>query len=335
MSATVMTLPSYMAGFLYEIGPPGGGVYSYVSYPSAVLPNRPKYRNEQNNNNNGPVNIMHDKRVVRGNTYAINQKVPPMRFNVTSTADDALRQKQAERRSYVRKRVLPTIGAGLAAESRNRPRIELAGLTNSAGGSSTGKSSSDNGYASTDARFAAARTRVRKRLAQFQNGNGSRPGGPAHPPPNRRPAAAANRATGERAPVQGRQHRDMQTERWLEEIKDRAPETEVGVQTEEALWPTAPPETTVSEPGSAAATSRGLPNGGGPREAFQTPPPDTTDKSTQIEAADPDLFVFDDEVVIVLEALVHKTLEHSLLEVIDEEERAVDAKEAEKDSKVR
>ena len=27
MSTTVMTLPSYMAGFLHEIGPPGGGVY--------------------------------------------------------------------------------------------------------------------------------------------------------------------------------------------------------------------------------------------------------------------------------------------------------------------
>lgn len=73
MTTTVMTLPSYMAGFLHEIGPPGGGVYSYVSYPSAVLPNRPKYRNEMNNNDNGAVNIMHDKRVVRGNTYAVNQ----------------------------------------------------------------------------------------------------------------------------------------------------------------------------------------------------------------------------------------------------------------------
>ena len=45
-----------------------------MSYPSAVLPNRPKYRNEKNNNDDdGAVNIMHDKRVIRGNTYAVNQ----------------------------------------------------------------------------------------------------------------------------------------------------------------------------------------------------------------------------------------------------------------------
>ncbi len=43
--------------------------YSYVSYPSAILPtHRPKYRNE------AATNIMHDRRVVRGNTYA--QRVP-------------------------------------------------------------------------------------------------------------------------------------------------------------------------------------------------------------------------------------------------------------------
>lgn len=170
MSTTVMTLPSYMAGFLYEIGPPGGGVYSYVSYPSAVLPNRPKYRhaivqtlrhqpfsslisfasmekncfvlkfehcdNRNEQNNNGPVNIMHDKRVIRGNTYAISQRFPPptgsqtmsnphppMRFGNASSPgnnDDVIKQRQAERRSYVRKRVLPTIGTGLAAENKNR-----------------------------------------------------------------------------------------------------------------------------------------------------------------------------------------------------------------------
>ena len=39
------------------------------------------------------------------------------------------------------------------------------------------------------------------------------------------------------------------------------------------------------------------------------------DKSTQILPDDPDLFVFDEEVVVVLEALVGKTLEQGLLEV--------------------
>ena len=54
------------------------------------------------------------------------------------------------------------------------------------------------------------RSRVRKRLAQFQN----------------------NRVIpkGERAAVEGRRHRDMQTDKWLEEIKDRVPEVEIGVQ---------------------------------------------------------------------------------------------------------
>lgn len=47
MSSSVMGLPSHMSGFLYPLGPPSSGVYSYVSYPT-VLPNsRPRYRNEQ------------------------------------------------------------------------------------------------------------------------------------------------------------------------------------------------------------------------------------------------------------------------------------------------
>lgn len=39
------------------------------------------------------------------------------------------------------------------------------------------------------------------------------------------------------------------------------------------------------------------------------------DKSTQILPDDPDLFAFDDEVVLLLDALVAKTLERGLLEV--------------------
>ena len=72
----------------------------------------------------------------------------------------------------------------------------------------------------------------------------------------------------------------------------------------------------------------GAGGGEGPREAFSSPPPPSNDAWTQIEAADPDLFVFDEEVGIVLEAVVGKTLEQSLLEVIDEEEKAVEEKMA-------
>lgn len=307
MSTTVMTLPSYMAGFLHEIGPPGGGVYSYVSYPSAVLPNRPKYRNEKNNNDDdGPINIMHDKRVVRGNTYAVNQRVP-MRFNVASTNDDVIHQ----RRGYVRKRVLPTINGESPNGKlhKNRMNFTAGGLSNSAGSASTGKSSSSNGdpngHVTTDARYTAARARVRKRLAQFQS--------------NRVNPSSRKGEKGERAAVDGRRHRDMQTDKWLEEIKDRVPEVEIGVQTDAVKI--APASRDDSDP-----VANG--DGGGPIEAFSSPPPPSNDAWTQIEVADPDLFVFDEEVGIVLEAVVGKTLEQSLLEVIDEEEKAVEEKMA-------
>ena len=68
--------------------------------------------------------------------------------------------------------------------------------------------------------------------------------------------------------------------------------------------------------------------GDSPAEAFSSPPPPSSDAWTQIEAADPDLFVFEEEVGLVLEAVVGKTLEQSLLEVIDEEEKAVEEKMA-------
>ena len=96
---------------------------------------------------------------------------------------------------------------------------------------------------------------------------------------------------------------DIQTDHWLEEIKARPPETEAAVQTElddEALTQPHPQ----------------------PREAFA--PVETLDKATQILPDDPELFAFDEEVTLVLEALVAKTMEQSLLEVIDEEEMAME-----------
>ena len=106
----------------------------------------------------------------------------------------------------------------------------------------------------------------------------------------------------------------MQTEKWLEEIKDRLPETDVAVQTDE-VRPLTPPAM--------------------PREAQESAKDPGIDKSTQITADDPDLFVFDDEVVIVLEALVGKTLEQGLLEVIDEEETAHATKELEMEKRAK
>ena len=106
-------------------------------------------------------------------------------------------------------------------------------------------------------------------------------------------------------------------------MQDRVPETEVGVQTEEVLFAAATGPHANGDP-SAAASSEAIRNG--PRDAFQTPPPDSSDKATQIGLDDPDLFVFDEDVVIVLDALVGKTVEQSLLEVIGEEEKAVEEK---------
>jgi hypothetical protein len=67
-------------------------------------------------------------------------------------------------------------------------------------------------------------------------------------------------------------------------------DTDVGVQTDRDNWP-------------PMVAAKQIPDAYG------------IDKSTQILPDDPDLFVFDEEVVVVLEALVGKTLEQGLLEV--------------------
>ncbi len=131
---------------------------------------------------------------------------------------------------------------------------------------------------SSDARYTAARARVRKRLAHYQ----------------REDASAAD-AGGSRKNLK------VQTEQWLEEIKDRTPEVDVGVQTEET-------GDTTAEAALPMPTEAEVPPG--------------VDKATQIVPDDPDLFDFDVEVSIVLDAMVGKTVEQSLLEVIDEEETA-------------
>ncbi|CAB4063454.1 RSPH3 [Lepeophtheirus salmonis] len=92
-------------------------------------------------------------------------------------------------------------------------------------------------------------------------------------------------------------HCDIQTDAWLEEINDKPPEFEIGIQTS---------IDDVSRPPT-------------PKLAFQ---PSGIDKSTQILPDDPELFIFDEEVTIVLEDLVGKTLEQSLIEVVEEEELA-------------
>lgn len=93
-------------------------------------------------------------------------------------------------------------------------------------------------------------------------------------------------------PVDGRKHMDMQTEQFLEELKDKADEVTQETQTDPML--DRPP------------TPNFVP--------FKT----GRDAETQIQ--DGELFVFDTEVDPILDVLVGKTLEQAMLEVMQEEE---------------
>jgi hypothetical protein len=95
-------------------------------------------------------------------------------------------------------------------------------------------------------------------------------------------------------PVDNRKHADIQTEAYLEELTDRVVEADVDTQTDAFLDRPAPP--------------------------IFMPMKTGLDAETQIY--DGDLFDFDAEVDPILEVLVGKTLEQSMLEVMEEEELA-------------
>jgi hypothetical protein len=95
-------------------------------------------------------------------------------------------------------------------------------------------------------------------------------------------------------PVEGRKHINVQTELYLEELSDRVEESDQSVQTDAFL--------------------------DRPPTPLFIPAKTGMDVETQIEEGD--LFDFDIEVKSILEVLVGKTLEQSLLEVMEEEELA-------------
>merc|ERR1711976_975336 len=95
-------------------------------------------------------------------------------------------------------------------------------------------------------------------------------------------------------PVEGRKHIDVQTELYLEELSDRVEEADVDCQTDAFL----------DRP---------------PSPLFI---PAKTGKDIATQILEGDLFDFDVEVKSVLEVLVGKTVEQSLLEVMEEEELA-------------
>nr|XP_040565781.1 radial spoke head protein 3 homolog B-like isoform X2 [Lepeophtheirus salmonis] len=254
--ASVLTLPSHMSGFLHQLGSGQTGVFSYVSYPAAILPNhRHRYKPppfHHHHRRSPPVslsstmNLSRDRRQFKG--------IPPqsLKANVSPTEEALFRQREVEKRSYLRKKILPDI------------KGRVSSLNSS--GSSSQRSSPPSLINSNDVRSTLNRSRTRKRITRDR-------------------------------PPMGRKHCDIQTDAWLEEINDKPPEFEIGIQTS---------IDDVSRPPT-------------PKLAFQ---PSGIDKSTQILPDDPELFIFDEEVTIVLEDLVGKTLEQSLIEVVEEEELA-------------
>eukprot|EP00455_Lapot_gusevi_P055553 TRINITY_DN9042_c0_g4_i12.p1 TRINITY_DN9042_c0_g4~~TRINITY_DN9042_c0_g4_i12.p1 ORF type:complete len:429 (-),score=95.88 TRINITY_DN9042_c0_g4_i12:279-1442(-) len=101
-------------------------------------------------------------------------------------------------------------------------------------------------------------------------------------------------------PVSGRQHMQIQTDNYLEELTDKPQEEEVGVQTDPVM-------------------DRPMP-------VMFVPEPSGESKETQVEEGE--LFDFDMEVEPILEVLVGKTLEQALMEVVEEQElRAIRAQQ--------
>ena len=103
-------------------------------------------------------------------------------------------------------------------------------------------------------------------------------------------------------PVEGRAHMDIQTENFLEELTDRPVESNVETQTEAFL--------------------------DRPPSPLFVPAKNGKDVETQIESGD--LFDFDLEVSPILDVLVGKTLEVSMLELMEEEELSAIRKQQEK-----
>lgn len=109
----------------------------------------------------------------------------------------------------------------------------------------------------------------------------------------KRPKATASKPDTPNA-VEGRKHIDVQTEQYLEELTDRPVEVDIDTQTDAFMDQLPAP--------------------------IFIPMKTGVDVETQVE--DGELFDFDAEVEPILEVLVGKTLEQSMMEVMEEEELA-------------
>ena len=171
------------------------------------------------------------------------------------------------------------------AKSRTKFR-EPAGET---WGSSTSKSANNIMF---DKRVIRGNTYAAQILPVAVGPPGGAPGAAGSPPAKKR--ARVYRAPGTPEAAEGRRHMDVQTDTYLEELTDRAPEAEGGTQTD-------------------AFMDR-------PPTPLFVPQKTGMDTATQVE--DGELFDFDFEVEPLLEVLVGKTLEQGLMEVLEEEELA-------------
>ncbi|EDV24527.1 uncharacterized protein TRIADDRAFT_56411 [Trichoplax adhaerens] len=188
--------------------PTDGGTYTFASKPQAVR-QRQKYRNpypQQDVEAAKFGNLMHDRRVVRGNTYALRNLPADAQPNPI----EIQKKEESRRRAIAKKR----------AKEQMKPKTP--------------------------------------------------------------------------EPVEGRQHIEIQTELYLEELSDRVEEADIEVQTDAFL--------------------------DRPPSPLFIPAKSGTDVATQI--LEGDLFDFDIEVKPILEVLVGKTVEQALLEVMEEEELA-------------
>lgn len=189
--------------------------YTFQQPPKAVG----AYRDPSESKKSQFGNIMHDRRVVRGNTHAA-QVMPP------SAQAELLR---AERE---------------AAEHRQKAAASKGGKGATAGGA---------------------------------KGNGT---------------VDTLKRSSTPEPVGGRKHMDIQTEQYLEELKDKPDEVQQETQTDPML----------------------------DRPPTPTYVPFKTGRDCETQIQDGDLFDFDTEVDPVLDVIVGKTLEQAMLEVMQEEE---------------
>ncbi|XP_023322779.1 uncharacterized protein LOC111697121 isoform X2 [Eurytemora carolleeae] len=235
--------------------------------------------------NGKPPNIMFDKRVVRGSTYTPirTQIITLDRQRVTPTDGTYIRRRDPNK---------PTSFNSNRKESdRKRRRLPDIEISNKPSDNNYRHSFLNGGFGSRGYKSTTVTNGFQGDVPFSSNqGRVSSPRKDMFPSPYINSSSLIN-------PVPGRKHSQLQTEKWLEEITNKVEEANAEVQTD--------PYTTPSVSPREESRGTGL------------------DKETQIYPLDPELFNFDSEVGMVLEGILGRTMEQSILEVLQEEETAL------------